>query len=100
VEIRVPFVDARLLRGAERDGFEPMRRGGKRAVARSLAPELPAELFDRPKSGFQLPIAEWLDDRPRGVPVGGQSRRLAMRVLESFGVPGDEISGALRAAAA
>ncbi len=90
VEIRVPLVDAWLRAELERLGFEPARSRGKGALVREVAPELPAELFDRPKSGFQLPIADWLERdrkgaRPRS--VGAQSRRLALLVLEAFGVP-------------
>lgn len=87
VEIRVPFVDARLRLAAEAAGFEPARGGGKAALVRALAPELPAALFDRAKTGFQLPIADWLEPAAGGFRrVGDQSRRLAIRVLESFGV--------------
>jgi asparagine synthase (glutamine-hydrolysing) len=84
VEIRVPWVDARLRAEVERLRFEPVRSSGKAALVRRLAPELPAALFSRPKSGFQLPIASWLGlTRPgETVPVGEQSRRLARHVLE------------------
>ena len=64
-------------------------REGKAAVVRAAAPELPQQLFSRPKSGFQLPIADWLENdsrRSRPSRVGAQSRRLALQVLEAFGV--------------
>ncbi|HSM12588.1 MAG TPA: asparagine synthase-related protein, partial [Thermoanaerobaculia bacterium] len=91
VEIRVPLVDARLRAELEAAGFEPARSEGKRALVRRLAPELPAAIFDRPKTGFQLPVADWLEPDPsRGERrVGLQSRRLARLVLEQFGVDGD-----------
>ncbi len=96
VEIRVPLVDARLSAAVERADFEPARSGGKRALVRALAPELPAELFTRSKSGFHLPIADWLEPptsgRPR--PIADQSRRLALLVLEAFGVKLGELRGA------
>jgi len=87
VEIRVPLVDARLRLALETHGFEPARAGGKRSVAQSVAPELPAELHNRRKTGFQLPIADWLE-HDRGLPrsVGEASRRLACLVLRAFGV--------------
>ena len=69
--------------------FEPARSSGKAALVRAAAPELPAGLFSRPKSGFQLPIADWLANDPkrsRSSRVGAQSRRLALLVLEAFGV--------------
>jgi len=89
VEIRVPLVDAWLRAELERLDFEPARTEGKAAIVRAAAPELPAALFKRPKSGFQLPIADWLEQDPkRSRPrrVGAQSRRLAILVLEAFGV--------------
>lgn len=87
VEIRVPFVDARLRLTAEAAGFAPARAGGKAALVRAVAPELPAALFERRKTGFHLPVADWLEPAAGGSrPVGDQSRRLAIRVLESFGV--------------
>ncbi len=90
VEIRTPLVDARLRAEMSHLGFEPAKSSGKAALVRAAAPELPKELFSRPKSGFQLPIADWLDYDPtrriRARRIGVQSRRLAMLVLEAFGV--------------
>lgn len=92
VEIRVPLVDVRLHATIERLGFEPARSHGKREAIRRAAPELPAEVFSRPKTGFQLPIADWLEPAaPRGRPVGRQSRRLAHLVLAAFDVDVDAI---------
>lgn len=89
VEIRVPFVDARLRTAVERAGFEPARSRGKAALARQLAPELPEAVFSRAKSGFQLPIADWLEPARSGSRggVGGSSRRLALLILDAFGIP-------------
>ncbi len=91
VEIRTPLVDAWLRAEMGSLDFEPARSKGKAAVVKEAAPELPDELFSRPKSGFQLPIADWLDHDPsrnsRARRIGAQSRRLAMLVLEAFGVP-------------
>jgi asparagine synthase (glutamine-hydrolysing) len=88
VEIRVPLVDARLRAAAEAADFAPARAGGKRALVREAAPVLPAELFRRPRTGFHLPIADWLEPPEKGRErrVGDQSRRLALTVLEAFGV--------------
>ena len=64
------------------------RKLSKAALARAAAPELPAAVFARPKSGFYIPVAEWLDEtlteRPRH--QGDQSRALALRVLRAWGV--------------
>jgi hypothetical protein len=72
-----------------RRGFEPGRSAGKAEVFRRAAPELPAALWNRRKSGFYIPIAEWGDGsaRPeRGRRRGAGSRRLAGHVLRHFGV--------------
>ena len=70
-------------------GCFPARSRGKAELVRAAAPELPQALFARPKSGFQLPIADWLESdaaRRQSSRVGAQSRRLALLVLEAFGV--------------
>jgi len=86
VELRVPFVDAWLRRRLAAHGFEPARGQGKAELVRRAAPELPAALFARPKTGFYIPVMEWLQPQGAGASLGNQSRRLALRVLEEFGV--------------
>ena len=88
LELRVPLVDPLLEAGFAARGFEPAKSRGKRALVRSVAPELPPALFERPKSGFYMPVMEWLEpEQARTVRNhGDQSRRLALRVLVSFGV--------------
>lgn len=86
VELRVPFVDAWLRSRLATNGFEPARGEGKAALVRRLAPELPAALFARPKSGFYIPVMEWIEPKAAGASLGDQSRRLAMRVLEETGM--------------
>jgi asparagine synthase (glutamine-hydrolysing) len=86
VELRVPFVDAWLRRRLAAHGFEPARGLGKAELVRRAAPELPAALFARPKTGFYIPVMEWLQPEGAGAPLGEQSRRLALRVLEELGV--------------
>ena len=85
IELRVPFVDAWLRARLAANGFEPARREGKAALVRRLAPELPAALFARPKTGFYVPVMEWLQPEAAGAPLGDQSRRLARRVLAALG---------------
>ncbi len=59
LELRVPFLDLPLLRAvapwlaAHPDLTKP-------AVAQALAPQLPRELLHKPKTGFSIPIREWL----------------------------------------
>jgi asparagine synthase (glutamine-hydrolysing) len=59
LEIRVPFVDVGLLKAvapwiAAHPGIT------KRDVAKAVAPQLPMELLAKPKTGFTIPVREWL----------------------------------------
>jgi len=55
LEVRTPLVDKDLLRA-----IRPLQEGlsGKRVLGESL--DLPAELLDRPKTGFTTPIGNWI----------------------------------------
>lgn len=86
VELRVPLVDAWLHRHLAAARFEPARSQGKAALVRQAAPELPAELFARPKTGFYIPVLEWLDPETARLRPGSRSRRLALKVLEEMGL--------------
>jgi len=87
LELRVPLVDAKLRRSIARNAYEPARSQGKAAIVRAAAPELPAALWTRPKSGFSIPVMEWLDEAVGIETARGQtSRMLALRVLEQFGI--------------
>jgi asparagine synthase (glutamine-hydrolysing) len=56
VEIRVPFVDPVFLANA----LPHLAHAGKRDLAAAPKPPLPASLSDRPKTGFVVPVREWL----------------------------------------
>lgn len=61
LEVRVPLLDTEVVRltagVATADRFEPL---GSKALLRRLALDtLPADLFDRPKAGFVLPLERW-----------------------------------------
>jgi asparagine synthase (glutamine-hydrolysing) len=88
VELRVPFVDARLREVLLRSRGEAARRPTKADVARRVAPELPGAVLRRRKTGFYVPVMTWLSgnrpDEPHG--HGKASRALARRVLEAWGV--------------
>jgi asparagine synthase (glutamine-hydrolysing) len=56
VEIRVPFVDPVFLSNA----LPHLAHAGKRDLAAAPKPPLPASLSDRPKTGFVVPVREWL----------------------------------------
>jgi asparagine synthase (glutamine-hydrolysing) len=86
VELRVPLVDAWLLHRLAANAFEPARSEGKATLVRRTAPELPDELWNRPKSGFYIPVAEWMQPELATQQPGERSRRLARGVLEGFGV--------------
>lgn len=94
LELRVPLVDDRLRHRIAGAGFEPARSQGKAALVRRAAPELPDALWSRPKSGFSIPVMEWLDDQV-GIDTarGTTSRMLAVRVLRHFGIATGEGKG-------
>ena len=56
VEIRLPLVDARLLRQVAAMKTAP----GKAEMARTPARPLPAAVLDRRKTGFGVPLRQWL----------------------------------------
>jgi asparagine synthase (glutamine-hydrolysing) len=87
LELRVPLVDARLRQALAAARFEPARGQGKAVIVRRAAPELPAALWDRPKSGFSIPVLRWIDEAAGIDTTRGQaSRLLALEVLRAFGV--------------
>jgi len=92
VELRVPLVDVPLWKSLRTRNFEPARSRGKaalvRQIANRLAPSLPEELWRRPKSGFSVPVAEWMVPARPGErdSAGRGSRRLALRLLEELGL--------------
>ena len=65
IEIRVPLVDPVLfakIRAMAAAGAWP----GKRQMAETVTPPLPPEILDRRKTGFFVPVADWVQ--------GGTSR--------------------------
>jgi len=68
LELRVPFVARPMLELAGRipprlhfNGKAP----GKRLLRRALADVIPAHVLQRPKTGFSLPVNDWLHDQLR-----------------------------------
>ncbi len=94
LELRVPMVDAWLRAALSPAAWNEARRQGKATVLRRVAPELPEALFRRPKSGFYIPVMDWLDgaggprDPSPGTArnLGRESRCLALRVLAERGI--------------
>jgi asparagine synthase (glutamine-hydrolysing) len=62
LETRLPFLDHRVAAVAARIPVEmKVRNGrGKHLLRELLYREAPRELFDRPKSGFAIPVGEWI----------------------------------------
>ncbi len=61
LEIRAPFLDQTLVLAThDLSAFELMPRGQRKGLLRQVARKyLPAEIVDRPKQGFAIPIGEW-----------------------------------------
>ncbi|HYC37529.1 MAG TPA: asparagine synthase (glutamine-hydrolyzing) [Usitatibacter sp.] len=93
LEIRVPFVDVALLRAVA--PFMSNAPARKAAIASAPAKPLPSEITSREKTGFSIPVREWLKGAhgsPRGlrawaVRVCPPIRRLRAMVLltDAFG---------------
>jgi asparagine synthase (glutamine-hydrolysing) len=62
LEVRCPFLDRKLTDiAAAIPGDWKLERGRGKAILRdAFADRLPAEVFHRPKKGFEMPIATWL----------------------------------------
>jgi asparagine synthase (glutamine-hydrolysing) len=62
LEVRVPLLDHRVVERACELGLEWKARGwkGKLLLRRLLGRYLPRKLFERPKKGFAVPLADWL----------------------------------------
>jgi asparagine synthase (glutamine-hydrolysing) len=62
LELRCPFLDHRVVEwAAAMPGRLKVARGaGKLILREAFADRLPAEVFERPKRGFEIPIADWL----------------------------------------
>jgi asparagine synthase (glutamine-hydrolysing) len=65
LEVRVPLVDAHLLRRIA-PVLVTRRKRGKQLLAVAPRPPLPAAVRQRRKTGFTLPIKEWLSQESDG----------------------------------
>jgi asparagine synthase (glutamine-hydrolysing) len=68
LETRVPFLDHRVAEAASRIPLSmKIREGRGKAILRKLLGRyVPSELIDRPKSGFAVPVGEWIKGPLRG----------------------------------
>jgi asparagine synthase (glutamine-hydrolysing) len=80
LEVRVPLVDAHLLRKIA-PALVTRRERGKQLLAAAPRPPLPAKVRQRRKTGFTLPIKEWLTQESAG-PVEFGKRSWARKVYE------------------
>lgn len=62
LEVRVPFLDYTVVNFAFSlpEEFKINQTTTKRIVKEAFKEDLPAELFTRPKSGFEVPLLKWL----------------------------------------
>ena len=62
LEVRVPVLDHKFMEMAARmpSSYKLRGRTSKFAFKESLKKILPADVFTRPKSGFSIPLSEWL----------------------------------------
>ena len=72
LELRVPYVDVALARRVAATRNSGIRLG-KRDIAATARPRLPASLLNRPKTGFRVPVQEWLIASRREVHSTSQS---------------------------
>jgi asparagine synthase (glutamine-hydrolysing) len=56
----------------------------KQNMARAVTPSLPPELLHRPKSGFQVPLREWLMEQSRNSKAEGKNRPVLERGLRGW----------------
>ena len=94
LELRTPFVDAALLKAMSPIHRNFTQGAGKRMLANSPAVPLPDHIINRRKTGFSVPMAQWLasatehrdwDQTPILAPKATPwTRRWAMIVADSF----------------
>jgi asparagine synthase (glutamine-hydrolysing) len=84
LEVRVPLVDAFLLRKVAPAVFSTKKRDGKELLSRAPQHALPDAILTRKKTGFTIPNVTWLDDR-RHVTRHFGPRPWALHILEAAG---------------
>ncbi|MBE7183288.1 MAG: asparagine synthase (glutamine-hydrolyzing) [Methylobacterium mesophilicum] len=82
VEIRTPLVDATLLHRLAPHLAVLAGPRGKAFLAEAPSQPVPPSILSRPKSGFGIPVASWLDEGATHPRLA--SRLWARRVLEHF----------------
>ncbi|MGS2722704.1 asparagine synthase (glutamine-hydrolyzing) [Porticoccus sp. GXU_MW_L64] len=69
IEVRVPFLDARVASAAAKISSSDKQRGrqGKWILKKSAESFLPKDIIYRPKSGFGAPLRAWLKGELKGM---------------------------------
>ncbi len=62
LEIRTPYVDVWLLRALAPSLAARAGASGKGPLTAALSKPLPAEILERPKTGFGLPLGRWMEE--------------------------------------
>lgn len=93
LELRVPFVDRKLVECAARIPAEQRLRKGKRLLVEAV-PEIPDWVVNRKKQGFVFPFANWMRAEWRtilserhtvaGVPLASWYQKWSIFVLERW----------------
>ena len=85
LEVRTPLADTCLLEGVAALGAPQLPDRPKVDLANAPSRPLPAEILDRPKTGFGFPVENWIDkpDAVAGI-SRGRSRAWARQVARAF----------------
>jgi asparagine synthase (glutamine-hydrolysing) len=80
VEVRTPLVDSQLLaRLAPIASISPPKLT-KAALATSPSSPLPKGVIERPKTGFSVPIADWVDDFISSSSIAEDNRKIEKEI--------------------
>ena len=73
LETRAVFLDNDLVEFAGRlpTSLKYRNGKGKYLLKKVLSRRLPADIVDRPKKGFGIPLALWLREVPKQIPLNG-----------------------------
>ena len=86
LEIRTPLVDVAVFRALSPYMVKPERLPTKRDMAMMPKKPLPDTVINRPKTGFSIPVQEWVESAGRTERTRGL-RGWAVRVYNSFESP-------------
>ena len=88
VELRTPLVDAWLLRDVQPLLGAFSQFPNKRLLAEAPVSPLPEALINRPKTGFSIPVQQWLKQMGRPSADNGPSNAWAHEVVRMYGGSG------------